>query len=161
MTPLLSCHTGLLQKPLQKRNTDIGLIGIRNMHIHLSSRHELMSAAGKGSLETQRFQTGDQLPARNRKHLGHAASRAFRSYLRTDGTNCCFRTLSNSHSSNTSCNSARASFFVFPCAQTPLNPGRDAKYGSGSLIRSTFAFAITARTYRVNMGAFYHIPALS
>ena len=155
--PLLPRYIGLGQQALQQRNPYIRLVRIRNVNIDVSSRHKLMSTTRKRPREPERLESSYQLMTRNRLQPLHAASKALRSYLRIDGTNCCFRTLRSSHSSSTSWSCAKASFFVRPCAHTPLKEGRETKYGKGSSIFSIFAFAITSATYCVNMRSLYHI----
>ncbi len=154
--PLLSRYIGLSQYPAQQCNTDIGLMRIRNTNIDLTPRHKLVPSSRKRSFESKITKTINELLPRNRGQLPHAVRRALRSYLRAVGMNCCLRTLRSSHSSSTSCSSARHSFFVAPCAHTPWNPKIVPTYGRGSSIFSTFAFVMTALTYSVNMRLFYH-----
>ncbi len=156
--PFLTRHIGLSQNSFQKRCTNIGSMRVWNMDVNLTSRHKLMLPSRKWAFKSKCSQTSHQLTMRNRTNATHAASRAFKLYFRTDGTNCCLRTLSSNHSSRTSCNSANASFFVRPCAQTPLKEGSEQKYGKGSSIFSIFALAMTSVTYWVNMTQLYHIP---
>lgn len=154
--PLFSRDTGLRKNSLEECDTNVGLMRIRYMDINLASRHELVSSSRKRAFKSKRSKSRDQLMTSNRQQPSHAARSALRSYFLTDGTNCCFRTFRSNHSSSTSCNSASASFFVLPCAQTPLKEGSEAKYGKESSIFSIFARAMTCATYCVNMTSFYH-----